>query len=627
MNKKINIRIKNKKKMGNSHHKKTKISYYKLLNKSLKKNQDKNYYSIDNINYSFLTKSFSNSHKLDINFDFQGKKITWENYLKRKLLYLSSNYNYLWAKNLFIFITRNKFPNQYKYYSLFFYEEFQITSLPKIINYHPISHYSYNYSDIITTNKEDKNIYEINSDSNDDEFIDSDNKSTNINNKYGYKGIIDNIYSKNKIIFSPQLLGSLASVNTEEFNYYSNDNNPTLQYKLGKSKLKKYINIFKIHLCHKDHPINIILNKFSLEFNPYITEIIMSCKNILNDKKNYQKCQDIINQLQEFIITLEITVKLFYSKCISYDAFKDEKDEFLNLINFVVFNTGNIYKNIFEILQIMNYDKIQQFENQIQKFGEKRPEELGVEIKFCLNEITTEYMNKYKNRKKTINNNNDSEDNGNISNIDELNIKNKDNSEINTKKENLLKFTNSFNNFNRSMPQNISIDNSNDSIFKDNIVKKNETNKIDINIMDILNINNEKSNIFSQISFNSENKKNEPYYEAIEALKKIIKCKTPLEKLVLIASMSSFINDSIYKFWKPIENSINPSVLNIEADELMKIFVYIVYKSKMSKLFVHLDFIKYFTIKETKSTMIGYYCTLLEGAINYILEVKDFLNK
>ena len=71
-------------------------------------------------------------------------------------------------------------------------------------------------------------------------------------------------------------------------------------------------------------------------------------------------------------------------------------------------------------------------------------------------------------------------------------------------------------------------------------------------------------------------------------------------------------------------------MLNVEADELMKILIYIVYKSKMSKLFVHLDFIKYFTIKETWSTMIGYYYTLLEGAINFISEIKykhEFLNK
>ena len=79
-----------------------------------------------------------------------------------------------------------------------------------------------------------------------------------------------------------------------------------------------------------------------------------------------------------------------------------------------------------------------------------------------------------------------------------------------------------------------------------------------------------------------------------------------------------------------MEDLVKPSFLNIEADDLMKILIYIVYKSKMSKLFVHLDFVKYFTIRETLSTMIGYYHTLLEGALNFILEKNnknEFLSK
>ena len=43
----------------------------------------------------------------------------------------------------------------------------------------------------------------------------------------------------------------------------------------------------------------------------------------------------------------------------------------------------------------------------------------------------------------------------------------------------------------------------------------------------------------------------------------------------------------------------------------------------MPLLFVHADFIKYFTSQTTKSTMIGYYYTTLQGCLDYLLEVKN----
>ena len=105
----------------------------------------------------------------------------------------------------------------------------------------------------------------------------------------------------------------------DEINSFLVENEPTLNYRLGKAKLKEYIDIFRRHLCHKDHPINIIFNRFYQEFNPIIINTISSCKNILNENDVLQKCEDIIYQLQDFMVTLQIITKLFYSNCISYD--------------------------------------------------------------------------------------------------------------------------------------------------------------------------------------------------------------------------------------------------------------------------------------------------------------------
>ena len=128
---------------------------------------------------------------------------------------------------------------------------------------------------------------------------------------------------------------------------------------------------------------------------------------------------------------------------------------------------------------------------------------------------------------------------------------------------------------------------------------------------------------YSSVNISIENENNVPYHEEIETLETISKCKTPLEKMITIASISSIIINSIYNFWKPIQELVKPSFLNVEADEIIKIFTYIVYTSKMSELVVHLDFIKYFTISATKKTMIGYYYSIVQGALNTILEATN----
>ena len=48
--------------MGNNYSSNAKQSYFKLLNKTLKKNQDKNRINQNNLDYSFITKSLPNPY-------------------------------------------------------------------------------------------------------------------------------------------------------------------------------------------------------------------------------------------------------------------------------------------------------------------------------------------------------------------------------------------------------------------------------------------------------------------------------------------------------------------------------------------------------------------------------------
>jgi len=114
-----------------------------------------------------------------------------------------------------------------------------------------------------------------------------------------------------------------------------------------------------------------------------------------------------------------------------------------------------------------------------------------------------------------------------------------------------------------------------------------------------------------------------PYAKAIEYLKKVNENKNPYEKMMLIASISSEITSCVNDCWKGLDKIITKSLLNIDADELMSIFIYIIIKSQISELPVHTKIIKEFTTCVTKNTMIGYYFVTVDASILYILDIKD----
>ena len=95
-----------------------------------------------------------------------------------------------------------------------------------------------------------------------------------------------------------------------------------------------------------------------------------------------------------------------------------------------------------------------------------------------------------------------------------------------------------------------------------------------------------------------------------------------------MALTSIMITDRIDEFWKN-EKNLPEKFLNIEADELMSIYLYIVYNMDITSILTQLDFIKYFTTPVTKQSMIGYYYTTVDGCIHFILDnenKEDFKN-
>ncbi len=196
-----------------------------------------------------------------------------------------------------------------------------------------------------------------------------------------------------------------------------------------------------------------------------------------------------------------------------------------------------------------------------------------------------------------------------------------------------------------NVQNNINPNNSNNTYVNTHNNTNNSYNNSTNQFFDSYNFNNNADDIQNQIKRNKQNLKvisetdqmtkslkkarnkyihyYSSYEQAIKMLKSITRYRVPFEKMILIATLASEITECVNEFWKDFENIITSSLLNIDADELMTIFIYVVIKSHLPELLIHTKFIKEFTTSNSRSTMIGYYFTTLEASIIYILSVKD----
>ena len=489
-------------------------------------------------------------------------------------------------------------------------------------------------------------------------------------------------------------------------------NTINLKYKYFRDKIKGYINKFKQHIFNKDHPINRVTQIFVELWVKYAEIKINSLKkkySDLNNKFNIDEINLVVNdltqELQRFVVHLQISLKLFYSRTINYSYFNEEKDELINLITSLLFRTGNIYNTVFELYRLSMQQEIEKTTKNFQNLKKANPEEFGINKQYCLNLITLILQEEILNKKlKELDesnsvgnnsiNNNEEEDNNkgndfekkkigiilevvkdnkkkcprygdreieetlvnlnyeendnlliNGVNIEEFNLKQENmekniDEELGVKKLSLLPIHELYGD------QTNTIDNNNPNSF---LLEQDEINTVE-NDKELLNnnINNkamiirtsntyqESANkaiqmpklkkIFNRISY-TRTKNIEylsyPYETAIQLLKQVKKFKTPFEKMMIFASISSEITDCINDFWKPLDCYIDNNLLNLEIDQLMTIFIYIIIQSQIYDIGVHCKIIKSFTTCITKASMIGYYYSTVEASVLYISSIND----
>jgi len=579
--------------------KELKTSYYELLSKDLKNRYDSNRCDLFNQNYSLFKKDFEKSYinQKIVSTPIARNFIPWKSYLLHYLRYLSNENGYLWAHSLYEIIFTENFPEQIKFQNLFFYQEQQILSNLKTNLNSELNFEDFGYNNIIKEKDYISNVDEplLESSPEDPFFL-----------------------VKTKI--SNTLMASFISGGSADSLNSSMKKDPNKEYTFNKNKIKEYMDIFRQHLSIKEHPINFVILQFFNQFIPKISSVIDFYKKNFKDKKISceEKALDIIVQLQEFMVLIQIVIKLFYSRSISYSYFRDEKDEFLNLVSFIIFNNDKIYKKFFELFELMNKENEEILEQKFKLLGDMSPEEIGIKPEFCLNQRTKELIEKLKAEEKK-NSQNSNKDLDNNDNFDNGKLTFNINGEEKIINEETDIYTTPFKEKETNQDEIASLKKSiNESrLTADNFKITSDTGKLNIFTNDLFK---------STVTFNS----NEPYNEAVLYINKIKDFKVPLQKLIVVASLSNVITGCVNKYWKNKENIIKPEMLSIDSDELMTIFIYIIYKCKIPSIFVHADFINYFTTPTTKATMVGYYYITFRGCLDFLLNVKsknDFLKE
>jgi hypothetical protein len=318
-------------------------------------------------------------------------------------------------------------------------------------------------------------------------------------------------------------------------------------------------------------------------------------------------------------------------------------------------------------------EHVEELQDKFNDLKDVKPRDLGVQVKFCLDEDTLDLQRNILKEKQNESNEKTKEELKKQSNeenpiqIDNVLFQIKENDE----EENENEEKNNKNNFENVKKSIKSIDinmnslkNINDDI-NDLINDKEEDDyllekinddisidtKMDViannivHIRNTINSFNNKKYLFPKIRKNLQDtlslndkyiqeakasgKLPIPFSSAINLLKNIRNFKTPFEKIVILAALSDQITESVSTFWNSMMNYIKNSYLFIEADEIMAIFVFIIIKAQMPELLVETKIITNFTTPCTRAFNISYNLTLMEASIETISKMnsKEISNK
>ena len=632
----------------------SKSSYYKFMRKELKKSYDNIILNDFNKNYSLQMSKF-NSEKKKKKYigDDEGDIIDWKIFLLNQF---STSDKKSWKYSIFNFI-KNEHDYKVQNYEIYFLEneifmnQFSLLINPKLYMKNRIDEEN---PILYLFSKEELEEYTEIKDKFEDYNINKNNEEEEINEKEIMLEIDDVEDAKGKL---KRHKSKILNITKSMEGLYSFESPKTFNEKnineINTYKIREHITLIRSQLNKENHPILKIIKKFSENYIQIIKIRYESIKKIndigkINDVKN-----KIIKDIQTFVEIISVGLKLFYSKTINYEIFVSERDEFINLICYFLFKDDNFYINLFSFFELSNKEKYNSFKLKKIDLGQLEPQDFGVSPKFCLNKITKEIKDK---ELYNENSNTYKVKTGIVDYFEKL--------DINQEKYNISFYNNMYsaegikdistinkeNNFKSFYDT--KTENRKSKFKKGKIIKeeiKEETDSIkhcstissykefsqqlkSLNESIIKKYEEEMNNNPSGLNIpkinNENNENNIPYYEEMKYIQTIKDYNFPLDKLTIIALTSVIITKSVDNFWKGINIKNPKKFLNIDADELLSIYLYIIYNINLPSIYTELDFINYFTGSITKQSMIGYYYTTIEGCLNFIMSSKckeDFI--
>ena len=617
-------------------------NYFSKINSLLHKSYIQNLYSDSNLEISLQKKSFTESQILEETL----VDISWFDYIINHLEEVKKKKNMTWADELEELLLKETFFYENKYLSDFFYREFNIKTFPKALNNNPNNIF---FEESYIDNKSDKK-------SNNKKIKELNNSSLNNSNSYNELDVTNN------------LGGSYMEIKVDNFP----PNDPTPKYIMDRNLVKTYIKIFKRHIYNdKKHPINKTIFLFNKTFCRFI-------RNYIDDFNEKQKDKNIMDEnsakeiklferkitkcLQEFILTINCSLKLFYSTCINFSFFKEEKDDLINLVISLFFKIGKLYETLFDLYMLSYKKEFLIFQERLIDLKNISPKSLEITDKYCLDATTLklhEKIIKEKQNEKEENNKEmkekrnssvlpeikENEDEYNINNINtmkiEINIGNDNAFAPNTFENkisqnviNTTEFDNNDNNSDKSdedgyllsklKEEDLSLDTRNDG---DNYIHKTISNFNSKTLLFPQIRNKIRDTLAQNEQYILEAKKSGnlpmPYFSAINLLKKIRSFKTPFEKIIILAALNDQITESVMTFWNKMIKYIKSSYLFIESDELKAIFLYILIKAQMPEILIECKIISNFSTQQTKGFNVSYNLSMAEASIEKILEMKN----
>jgi len=109
-----------------------------------------------------------------------------------------------------------------------------------------------------------------------------------------------------------------------------------------------------------------------------------------------------------------------------------------------------------------------------------------------------------------------------------------------------------------------------------------------------------------------------PFDETLLLLRKLGDCTSMLQRIDLMFMLRSTILNEIDNFW--INVPLKMKYKSVDADNLLSIFIYLIIKSQMTNLIIDIDIIDSFLSRNIKLSRKGYFFSLFQSSIEYIIE-------